>query len=958
MKKILCVITLMILVACAYGLDLGKSQFSLSKELAKMGYVSLVDINVPATVKEELPTSFDLRDVEGESYVKDARSQDIESFKYVGWAFAAATAAESSYMMKNDGKSPYFSVTNIINRNPLSEFYPMEELNKRSLLSITGYFQNLTGPIYDKDDPYEEPYESPEEQPKAVGFVDNITYISDDTVRGFDSEEIAAIKTAVMTKGAVYMTHYMNTDCLSSDYKYCYCSAENPYPYHGVAIIGWDDNVDKTKFATEPAENGAFLVVNSASHWLIGNEYVWISYCDTSLSEAVSFDFTSKDSSFYNDRISYNKLPLDPASDVSVNARYARISYTAKTSGDITGIRPWFKYAGLNNTFTIYVNGEKKDTRTIESKWLGYQSEDLEKTIYYNKGDDITVYCEYNITQATGYNDVLPLETNIKVSTTDVAEIDLIEGTNFYSQDNQIYYDLKDENANIAFSLLVQRRDVDISFDKEELEMHPRDEETITATVTGTEEKEIVWKSSDEDVVTVDAEGLVTAIAEGEAVISATTVDGKVTATCDVTVTNVIAEELKLDQTTLNIDTGYSEILTAIITPENTTFNTVTWSSSDENIAVVDENGEVTGLKEGTCTIMAAIPDGLTAECEVTVKDVDVTAVILEQSEATIDTSSSVQLIATVYPERATYKTIKWESSDPSIAKVSSNGLVKGVYPGEVVIKASTSNGKYAECVVTVKNIPVKSISLNKKTLTMETRSTAKLVVSFNPSNASYKDITWTSSNTKVATVNDKGVVTSKSIKGKTTITAKSRNGKKATCVVNVELVPVEDVKISKTKIDLNLTNNKTYKLTATVLPKNATNQAVTWKSTDTKVAKVNTTGIVTAVGAGSCLVVVTTKDGGFVKTCRVNVKGISVTSVVLNESIIATKVGKSTKLTATISPKNATNKKVTWSSSNAKVVKVDKNGIVKAVGAGKATIKCVSQDTGVSDSCIFNVKK
>lgn len=956
MKKLLCAITLMILVACAYGLELEKSQFSLSKELANMGYVASpsVGVNIPQIVKAELPTAYDLRDVGGVSYVKDPRSQDPQEHLYVGWAFAAAAAAESSYMMKNNGKSSYFSVLNIINRNPLAGYISMDSFNANSLNSIVGYFQNLTGPIKESDDPYKEPFESPEVQPEAIGFINNISYLSDDTVRGFDSEEIAVIKSNIINNGAVYMTHYMSTDYLTSDYKYCYCNLENAYPIHGVAIIGWDDDFDKTKFAIEPEDNGAFLVVNSASHWLLGNEYVWVSYYDTSLSQATAFDCVAKKDAFYNDRISYNKLPMQGGMEEN---RYGKIVYTATTSGEITGIRPYFTCGGeYRNSFTIQVNdGEEVTLYVNDPVYFGYKSKELETPIYYNKDDIITVFCEYNIDQKKSYKNVLPIESVINIGGQGVIPT-VLRNTNFASMDGGFYSEMIDYN--IAFSLLVQRRDVTISFDKENLEMHPRDEETIIATVTGTDDTELVWESSEEDVATIDEDGLVTAIAEGVSVITATTVDGKVTANCTVYVTNVEAESLELDKTTLQIDTGYSETLTATVLPENTTFNTVTWSSSDEDIAIVDENGEVTGLKEGTCTIIAEIPDGLKAECEVTVKDVDVTAVILNQSKATIDTSSSVQLKADVFPERATDKTIKWESSDTSIAKVSSNGLVKGVYPGVVVIKASTSNGKYAECEVTVKNIPVKSISLNKKTLTMITRATSKLVVSFNPANASYKDITWSSSNTKVATVNDKGVVTSKSIKGKTTITAKSRNGKKATCVVNVELVPVEDVKISNTKIDLNLTNNKTYKLTATVIPKNATNQAVTWKSTDTKVAKVNATGTVTAVGAGSCLVVVTTKDGGYVKTCRVNVTGISVDSVVLNESIVATNVGKKIKLKATISPKNATNKKLTWSSSNTKILKVDKNGLVSAVGVGKATIKVVSQDSGVSDTCRFTVKQ
>ena len=157
----------------------------------------------------------------------------------------------------------------------------------------------------------------------------------------------------------------------------------------------------------------------------------------------------------------------------------------------------------------------------------------------------------------------------------------------------------------------------------------------------------------------------------------------------------------------------------------------------------------------------------------------------------------------------------------------------------------------------------------------------------------------------------------------------------------------------------LSLNPGKGGTLTATITPSNATNQNVTWKSSDTKVATVDN-GLVTAVAEGTATITVTTADGGKTATCEVTVTQPAktpVTSVTLDKTSLTLDVGGSFTLTATVKPDNATNKAVKWSSSNENVATVDQNGNVKAVGAGTATITAAASDgSGKTATCEVTV--
>ena len=253
---------------------------------------------------------------------------------------------------------------------------------------------------------------------------------------------------------------------------------------------------------------------------------------------------------------------------------------------------------------------------------------------------------------------------------------------------------------------------------------------------------------------------------------------------------------IKLNQTNLTMEKGKVTKLIATISPTNANNKVVTWSSSNTKVATVDGIGNVEAKSEGITIITAKTTNGKKATCRVEVKNVTIAAknITLKEKDSTIAVGSSLKLNATITPTNATNKKITWSSSDSKIAQVTNTGIVKGLKIGKVTITARTSNNIKTTCIIRV-NIPAKSISLNKNTITIGKGISEKLTVIFNPTNTSSKEIKWESLNSSIASVNNSGVVTAKNI-GTTIIKATSKYGKVTTCKVIVKQLNIEDEKI------------------------------------------------------------------------------------------------------------------------------------------------------------------
>jgi len=472
-------------------------------------------------------------------------------------------------------------------------------------------------------------------------------------------------------------------------------------------------------------------------------------------------------------------------------------------------------------------------------------------------------------------------------------------------------------------------------------------------------DKTVTWSSSNTKVATVDSKGKVTGVGSGKAVITVKTKSGSRVAKCTVTVKRKIqVMEITLNQTKKSIYKGGTYQLKATVSPSNATFPELKWSSSNTKVATVSSTGKVKAIKSGTAVITCKSVDSprVIAKCTVTVK-IKTTGVKLNKTKASVYEGYTTTLKATVSPSSATDKTVKWSSSNTKVAKVDKNGKVTGVKPGSAVITCKTNNGSFiAKCTVTVKKvIKVKTLKLNKTGGSMYDGKTYQLKATVSPSNASIKDVTWSSSDKKVVKVDKNGKITAVN-PGMATITCKTKQGGKiAKCKVTVLPVKVTSVKLNKTSGTIKY--GKTYQLKATVSPENATNKKVTWKSSDPKAVSVSSKGLIKGLKANSSAVITcTTADGKKVASCKIKVAPVAVKGIKLNKTAVSIGAKKSFTLVAAISPSNATNKAVTWSSSNSKIASVDSKGVVTAKSGGTATIYAKTKDGGFVAACKVTV--
>ena len=307
-----------------------------------------------------------------------------------------------------------------------------------------------------------------------------------------------------------------------------------------------------------------------------------------------------------------------------------------------------------------------------------------------------------------------------------------------------------------------------------------------------------VVDDNDDRVLRVNSNGRVSLLRKGQAVVKVTS---DTTGAVDICIIKVIISPtgVTLSDSSLNLEKGSNHTIEATLKPDDSEGN-IKWSSSDESVAVVDENGKVTAKDTGDAVI-TAVPDSdgaKPATCKVTVYDITV-KVSLSEKDIRVQKGMESVLKATIDPADAKGKVV-WSSSNPSVATVSDGGIVKGIKEGTAVIKADFSKpgSKAATCKVTVYDIPVE-IELSEKDIIVQKGSNAVLKATIDPADAKGK-VLWSSSNPSVAIVSDGGIV--KGIKEGTAVIKAvfSKPGSKAaTCKVTV-CEPELRIKLSKTK--------------------------------------------------------------------------------------------------------------------------------------------------------------
>ena len=511
--------------------------------------------------------------------------------------------------------------------------------------------------------------------------------------------------------------------------------------------------------------------------------------------------------------------------------------------------------------------------------------------------------------------------------------------------------------VNLTEEIVVDYKAESISLDKTNITLNNNKPVKLNEKVLPeyTNNKKVNWKSSDEKIARVDGNGNVTAVENGTCKITATTTDGtNKTASCDVKV-DIKAESIGFSLTSYKItDLAQTPSFTAKILPENTANKNVTWKSSDTSIATVSSSGVIKAVSNGTCKITATTKDGtnLSASMDVIV-DIKAKSVALDKTSMQITSKNSInKLVATVTPSQASQK-VAWSSSNGKIATVDSKGRVKAVSNGKCKIIATTTDGtnRTASCDVTVdiKFVTGISFDFNSYTIT-NVNQTPVFRPNITPSDAEDKNVRWSSSNTKVATVSSSGVIKAAG-NGTCKITATTTDGTNLSASFNITVnIKATKITLDKTKIELT-TGKETEKITSSIEPSIA-NKAVKYTSSNTSIATVSSDGVVTAVGSGTCRIIATTTDGSKVTaSCDVTVD-IKTTGMKLDKTNYTFNKAETIKINPVITPSKAS-KKLTWTSSNTKVAIVSSDGKVTPVGKGTCKITATTTDgTNLSSSC------
>lgn len=496
-----------------------------------------------------------------------------------------------------------------------------------------------------------------------------------------------------------------------------------------------------------------------------------------------------------------------------------------------------------------------------------------------------------------------------------------------------------------------------------------------------TDDKTVTWESSDPTVATVDGSGTVTATGIGSANITA-----KVGNHTDVCVVTVDAPLESIDvQDTLELVKNQTAVIDYKLVPSDTTDEkTVTFISSDEAVATVDENGKVTALKAGTTVITLKGANDVTAEVTVTVTEIPIDTVSLDKESAVIEKGQTTELTAVVGPETTTdeNKSIKWSSSDPSVATVSPEQTNSGETVtvtatdkgGTATIIAEAWNGTKAECVITVP-VHIENVTLPQDVTLNRGRTTVLDVVCDPEENDdTITSVEWQSDAPEVADVYSDGTVEgikegTANITAKVTVTTLANETKEYTAQTQVTVKEnhldaelggklafeeLKDALLKGQSIDMY------YQLNLEdIMYENEITDGILieWTSSDEDVAAIEQTGRLTGLKEGSTTItaVISAKDGEgqvvgeYTVTTDVEVREIPLESIAFDKIIKEMVVGSSETLHIIYNPDNTTDlRDVEWSSSDTTILTVE-NGKVTALKPGTAKVTAKVGDKEVS---------
>lgn len=409
--------------------------------------------------------------------------------------------------------------------------------------------------------------------------------------------------------------------------------------------------------------------------------------------------------------------------------------------------------------------------------------------------------------------------------------------------------------ATINYTVRIPLESITINGDET---LSKNEEKTLTVTynpTNTTDNKTVDWESSNPEIVSIDSTGKITGKKGGTAKITATV--GNVKAEKEVKVVVPIESvSLSGDDSILK---GETKRLTATINPEDTTDDkTITWSSDDENVLFVDQNGQIRGIKEGTANVKAVVAGKETTK-QITVNEIHINSIAIDgDQEFEMIKNQTKNLSVTINPENTTDdKGVVWKTNNEEVARVDNDGKVTALKEGEATITATVGTNE-TSVKINVKEIHINSVVINELDDEFTRGDEFKFSATYTPENTTdeNKTVEWSSSNTDVGTIDQEGNFVALK-EGTTKITAKIGNIKAEREVTVIEN-HVGDFKLLQEEGEvLNIGN--TQKLVTVVNPENCTDAyTIKYSSSDEAIATVDENGNVTALKDGKVVITAT----------------------------------------------------------------------------------------------------
>ena len=632
------------------------------------------------------------------------------------------------------------------------------------------------------------------------------------------------VKQAITDYGALSISYYAYGGSSSNKYYnsstagyYCYDS--NTGTNHAVTVVGWDDNYSKDNFPTEPEGDGAWIVRNSWGSYFGENGYFYLSYYDKS-TKVEGYAVEAQTSDNYDNNYQY----------------------------DGTG---WFSYMGYSG-----YGGTNKYANVFTAKANESKAENIEAVSFE---DYSSAGCKYNISIYTNLTDVSDPESGTLECTQSGQTT--FDGAYTIKLNNPVYVE-----DGTTFSVVVEL----ISSTNNGPYMvsdTTYNGSWFSCESAALENQSYIYRPYDSSWVDYGKR-------ENK--------NFRIKAYTDNSdIKTVAVESVSLDKTEAVLKEKETVKLNATVLPENADNKNVHFTSDNDAVATVDDNGLVTALSSGEAVITVITEDGKkTAQCKITVEKeiIQLKTITITNAPAELEKGAQVQLGIKYIPDNTTQsKSVEWKTSDASVAVVSSTGLVTAKKTGTVTITAVSKADSSIQSKVTIKVLShITDVTVTGPSGTLYTDTKYKFTAKITPDDTTdNKAVIWSVSDSNIAQIATDGTLSFKkagTVDVIATVKATSSNTviKKLTVTGVKRVINVSSVALDKATV--NLKKGETVKLNATIAPADADNKEVTYTSSNSAVAKVDNTGLVTAIASGEAVITVTTKDGSKTASCKVTV--------------------------------------------------------------------------------------